>query len=202
MHRFASQLVEIYVNVNIMPLTMLGRPLETLWQRLMVDHHLCPALLSLLSRGWWIPKLSQRQRAALVLITFSCKPSLYANFHLKQKWSSNQCSACDYWKYCSDLRSWALSKGDVKKHWGVIRFLLKQSYLRIYVTYVKLIRRSGRVPGRLVAAVYRTRYPNWCPDWLLAIAAAAYWLTDTTSGTITTRIMCFCWWIHNQPLQL
>ena len=56
-HCFASQLVEIYVNVNIGPLSISRKPLAILWQTFLVDHHFCPAPDSLLSHERWFLQL-------------------------------------------------------------------------------------------------------------------------------------------------
>ena len=56
----------------------------------MVKHHFCLVVVSLLSRGCWFPKLPLRQSDAFMLITFSCEPSLCANYYLKPKWQSCQ----------------------------------------------------------------------------------------------------------------
>ena len=82
-HRFASKLAEIYVKVNIRPLTML---VDFWWffnKSFMVGYHLCPVLVSLLSRECWFPQLPQRQCGAFVLITLSFECLLYANYYLK-----------------------------------------------------------------------------------------------------------------------
>ena len=60
-HHFAPQLVEIYVNVNIRPLTIFQRPLATLCETFIVDYHFCPVPVSSLSRQCWFPQLPQRQ---------------------------------------------------------------------------------------------------------------------------------------------
>ena len=68
---FASQLVEIYVSVNIKPLTIPERSLATLGQTFMVDHHFCPVPASLPSWECWFLQLPQRQYGLLVLVTIS-----------------------------------------------------------------------------------------------------------------------------------
>ena len=65
---FASQLVEINVNVDIRPLKIFKRPLATPSQSLMVYHHFCPVPVSLLSRECW--SIASNEYAAFVLITF------------------------------------------------------------------------------------------------------------------------------------
>ena len=60
-HCFASKLAEIYVKVNIRPLTMVRRLLVTFRQNFMVGHHNWPVLASLLSRECWFHQLPQRQ---------------------------------------------------------------------------------------------------------------------------------------------
>ena len=72
----------------IRPLERLRRPIVTLWQTFMVDNHFCPDPVSLLSRECCFPHLHQRQCDAFVLISFSCEPSMYANYHLKPTWQS------------------------------------------------------------------------------------------------------------------
>ena len=74
-HRFASQLEEIFVNINtrFWYYSKDSRNAET---NFYVGHHVCPVPISLLSQAFWFPQLPQRQCDAFVLITFSCKLSL------------------------------------------------------------------------------------------------------------------------------
>ena len=53
-----------------MSLWQFKRPLATIGQTFMVNHHFCPVSVSLLSRECWIPQLHQMQCGAFVLITF------------------------------------------------------------------------------------------------------------------------------------
>ena len=122
---FASQLEEIYINVNINPLIILNRPLATLWQTFMVDHHSCPVPLSLLSREYWFSQLPQRQWGVFVLITFSCEPLLYWNYYLKPKGQSCHSESLKIMFGCQIL---AFSSGDFENHWSVTRCQLKTSY--------------------------------------------------------------------------
>ena len=85
---FASQLMKIYVNINIRSLTINKRPFATNWQTLIVDQHFYSVPVSLLSRECWFPQLPQRQCGTFVLITFSCQS--YANYHLRPKWQPCQ----------------------------------------------------------------------------------------------------------------
>ena len=90
-HRFASQIVIIYVKVNIRPLTTFKRVLGNLWQTFVVNHHRCPVPVGLLFfKECWFPQLLHWQCGAFVLIIFSYEPSLCSTNHLKPKWQSRQ----------------------------------------------------------------------------------------------------------------
>ena len=93
-HRFVSQPLEIFGNVNIRPPTISQRSLVTIWQTFMFSRCFCPVPTSLLFRECWFPQTPQRQRGAFVWshsavqITVSNQSGLHAN----------QYPACGYWK--------------------------------------------------------------------------------------------------------
>ena len=112
-YRFASQLVEIYVNVNVRPLTRFKRPPP---HTVMVDHHFCPVQRSLHSREFWFPQLPKGS-----VVYLCCSHSAKSRLCMQITSLANQHQACNYWKYCSVLRFGAFSEGNVENYWSVTR---------------------------------------------------------------------------------
>ena len=112
--------MKIYGNVKIRPLTIFERPLATLWQTFMVDHHFCPVPPRHLSR--WFSQLPQRQCGTFVLITFSYKSVDICKLPSQTKvaiYLANQYPVCNYWKYCSVIAAVRLPQRDIPKITGV-----------------------------------------------------------------------------------
>ena len=144
-----------------MALKIFKRRLATFWQTFMVDHNFCSVPVSRLSLVYWFPQLSKRQCGAFLLITIS-RHGVQVTLSKHSDNHANQYPVCNYWKYCSVLRSWAFSKGDVKNYWSVTRCHLKistscmreqQSYLgatRVSIEDDRIKRRSCPfcIPGR------------------------------------------------------
>ena len=65
---FVSQLVEIYANVNINPLTKFKRPLAYPWQTFTVNHYFCTVPANLLSREC---RVSQLPESSVVHLSWS-----------------------------------------------------------------------------------------------------------------------------------
>ena len=119
--------MDVYVNVDIRPLTISNRYLATHCHSYMVNHHFCPVADSLLSKECWFPQLPQRRicidHSAISRHCMQITISNQSGNH------TNQYSACNYWKYRSVLKSWVSSEGEVKNYWSVTRCRLKRHTL-------------------------------------------------------------------------
>ena len=99
--RFVSQLVEIYVNVNIWPQTIFESPLTTLWQRVKVDQ------VNLLVWECWFPHFPDRQCGPFFLSHSVVSRHCIDLTILNQSGNhANQYPACNHWRYCLVLRCW------------------------------------------------------------------------------------------------
>ena len=133
---FVSQLVEIYVNVNIRRLIISKSPLVTLWQTLWstityVQSQSTIFLEVLISPI--VPKAVRRicvDRIRLWAV-ISCKLLNQSSNHV------NQYLTCNHWKYCSVLRSSAFSEEDVENYWST--YVSQGSIKKFYTVFVRAV---------------------------------------------------------------
>ena len=102
-HRFASQLVEIYISVNIRPLKIFIKTPGNPMTNAMVDHQICSVPGVLLFRECWLPQLPRRQYGTL------CGPISAVSHRYMQTAISNQ-SGHHANQYL------------VRNYWNIVRF--------------------------------------------------------------------------------
>ena len=131
---FPSLQKEIYANLNRSSLTIYKRPLVKFWQSFVVNHNFCPVLISPFQ--CWFPQLAQRQCVAFMLIAFSIKLTLYANYHFKPTWKSCKYTVGDYWNRFSgrvlSLREMTLITGVSATRWHIKSPVLCSWYQQSY----------------------------------------------------------------------
>ena len=118
--------MEVNVNVNTRPLKILKRPLVTLLQIFIADHHLWPVLVSLFLGS---DDFLDCTKGSVVHL---CWAHAAVSLCCMQITNSNQCGNhgnqypdCNYWKYCSFVRFGAFSDRDIQNHWSVTRYHLE-----------------------------------------------------------------------------
>ena len=117
---FALQLVEIYTSVKIRPLTSYRKPRRNPWQTLKSTSTFVQSQADFFIGSAYFLLLSQMLCGAFALTIFSCEPSLMQITILNQNGNhAKTYPACNNWKYCTVLRSWAFSAGDFENYWSV-----------------------------------------------------------------------------------
>ena len=122
---FVVQLMESYVDVNIRPLKIFKRPLTTLWQTFVVDHHFVQSQSAFfLETGEFRPKGNVAHFVDLIQLWAVA----VCNFPSRTKVGiiPTNIRSVIFWKYCSVLR---FSKRNVENYWSVTWCHLKSAML-------------------------------------------------------------------------
>ena len=185
---FTSELVEIYVNVNIRPLTTLKITLATLWQTFMLDHQVWPVPVSLLSpkvewriyvnhtQLWGVAVCKWPSKIEVAILPISTQPVIIGNnvqlsgLGLSQREISRVTGMSQYKK--STLRWYKQQGGADQISWTpclcpCVEDVMKQ----LHITQI---------------------IQSDAPDWLLTLVApATCWQTDIRTGTMSTGLICY-----------